>query len=90
MPENRKVRPFVVVAAVTPAVAVLLPAPSVAAVSALPPQCSGTAPIRCHFDVAPGNYDVTVDLGSSTRAASTALRRCRSWSSRGFASRTFP
>ncbi|MET7283663.1 rhamnogalacturonan acetylesterase [Kribbella sp. NPDC005582] len=55
------------------AAAVLLPAPSMAAGSALPPQCSGTAPIRCHFDVAPGNYDVTVDLGSSARAASTAM-----------------
>jgi lysophospholipase L1-like esterase len=46
---------------------------SVPAASALPPQCSGTAPIRCSFSVAPGNYDVTVELGSTTRAASTSM-----------------
>jgi lysophospholipase L1-like esterase len=50
--------------------AVLVPIPSAAA---LPPQCSGTAPITCSFTVAPGNYDVTVDLGSTTRAASTSM-----------------
>lgn len=53
------------------AVAALVPAPGAAA--ALPAQCSGTAPIRCHFDVSPGNYDVTVDLGSTTRAANTSM-----------------
>ncbi len=47
--------------------------PVAAAPSALPAGCSGTAPIQCHFDVAPGNYDVTVDLGSTTRAANTGM-----------------
>ena len=52
----------------------LVPVPSaVAAPSALPAQCSGTAPIKCHFAVSPGNYDVVVGLGSSTKAASTSM-----------------
>jgi lysophospholipase L1-like esterase len=56
------------------AAAALVPGPgAVAAPLALPAQCSGTAPIRCHFDVSPGNYDVTVGLGSSTRAANTSM-----------------
>lgn len=50
-------------------VAVLTPAPAMA----LPPQCSGTAPIKCSFNVAPGNYDVTVELGSTTKAANTSM-----------------
>jgi lysophospholipase L1-like esterase len=50
--------------------AVLAPVPAAAA---LPPQCSGTSPIKCSFDVAPGNYDVTVELGSTTKAASTSM-----------------
>jgi lysophospholipase L1-like esterase len=52
-------------------IAALIPVPGAAA--ALPAQCSGTAPIRCHFDVSPGNYDVTVELGSSTKAATTSM-----------------
>jgi lysophospholipase L1-like esterase len=52
---------------------VLAPVPAVAAAAALPPQCSGTAPIKCGFAVAPGNYDVTVELGSTTRAADTSM-----------------
>ncbi|MBE8522718.1 rhamnogalacturonan acetylesterase [Amycolatopsis sp. H6(2020)] len=57
------------------AAATLVPAPEVAAAvqKALPAQCSGTAPITCHFAVAPGNYDVTVGLGSTTKGASTSL-----------------
>ena len=51
----------------------LSPLPVAAQAAALPAGCSGTAPISCHFDVAPGNYDVTVDLGSPTRAAGTAM-----------------
>jgi lysophospholipase L1-like esterase len=50
--------------------ATLVPSPAAAA---LPAQCSGTAPIKCHFDVPPGNYDVTVGLGSATRAATTSM-----------------
>lgn len=53
--------------------AVLVPLPAAAAPAALPPQCSGTAPIRCSFNVAPGNYDVTVELGSTTKAANTSM-----------------
>ncbi|MEO6086618.1 MAG: rhamnogalacturonan acetylesterase [Umezawaea sp.] len=53
---------------------VLAPVPAVAAAAAaLPPQCSGTAPIKCSFAVAPGNYDVTVELGSTTKAADTSM-----------------
>ncbi|MEV5717135.1 rhamnogalacturonan acetylesterase [Amycolatopsis mediterranei] len=56
------------------AAATLVPAPvAAAAQEALPAQCSGTAPIKCHFAVAPGNYDVTVGLGSTTKAASTSM-----------------
>ena len=53
--------------------AALVPIPAAAAPTALPPQCSGTAPITCSFSVAPGNYDVTVDIGSPTKAASTSM-----------------
>jgi lysophospholipase L1-like esterase len=54
--------------------AVLVPAPAAtAAPQALPAQCSGTAPIKCHFDVSPGNYDVTVGLGSAVKAANTSM-----------------
>ncbi|MDT7784335.1 MAG: hypothetical protein QOF58_2754 [Pseudonocardiales bacterium] len=52
------------------AAAMVVPTP---VASALPPQCSGTAPIKCSFNVAPGNYDVTVELGSTTKAASTSM-----------------
>jgi lysophospholipase L1-like esterase len=65
-------RNAVLTAAVTASVLVQVPS-AVASVPALPAQCSGTAPIRCHFDVSPGNYDVTVELGSSTRAANTSM-----------------
>lgn len=36
-------------------------------------KCTGTAPIKCHYAVAPGNYDVTVVLGSATKAAVTTV-----------------
>jgi lysophospholipase L1-like esterase len=55
------------------AAAGLVPTSSVAAVQALPPQCSGSSPIRCQFNVAPGNYQVTVELGSPDRAANTSM-----------------
>lgn len=35
-------------------------------------NCTGTAPITCHFDVAPGTYDVTAVLGGAD-AGSTAV-----------------
>jgi lysophospholipase L1-like esterase len=40
---------------------------------ALPSGCSGSSPITCHYDVSPGNYDVTVSLGSATAAGSSAM-----------------
>ncbi|MEV4049869.1 rhamnogalacturonan acetylesterase [Amycolatopsis sp. NPDC049688] len=53
--------------------AALVPAPAAAAAErALPPQCSGSAPIKCHFAVSPGNYDVTVGLGGP-KAADTSI-----------------
>jgi lysophospholipase L1-like esterase len=56
------------------ATAALAPIPAAAAApQALPTQCSGTAPIKCHFDASPGNYDITVGLGSATKAANTTM-----------------
>ncbi|WP_202919291.1 rhamnogalacturonan acetylesterase [Saccharothrix deserti] len=40
---------------------------------AAPAGCTGTGPITCRYDVAPGHYDVTVRLGSPTRAANTGI-----------------
>ncbi|SED07565.1 Lysophospholipase L1 [Amycolatopsis tolypomycina] len=65
---------YAILAAGLAAAAALAPVPAAAATPrALPAQCSGTAPIKCHFAVAPGNYDVTVGLGSTTRAANTSM-----------------
>ncbi|WP_237305054.1 GDSL-type esterase/lipase family protein [Streptomyces qaidamensis] len=38
-----------------------------------PPQCSGGAPIVCHFDVAPGNYTVTAWIGDGAAAGNTSM-----------------
>ncbi|NUT46137.1 MAG: rhamnogalacturonan acetylesterase [Saccharothrix sp.] len=43
------------------------------AADAAPAGCTGTGPITCHYDVAPGHYDVTVRLGSPSRTANTAV-----------------
>lgn len=40
---------------------------------ALPSGCSGSSTITCHYAVAPGNYDVTVSIGSSSSAGQTAM-----------------
>jgi lysophospholipase L1-like esterase len=40
---------------------------------ALPAGCSGSSPITCHYAVSPGNYDVTVSVGSATSAGQTAM-----------------
>jgi lysophospholipase L1-like esterase len=40
---------------------------------ALPAGCSGSSPITCHYAVSPGNYDVTVSIGSSTASGQTAM-----------------
>ncbi|MFE6158018.1 rhamnogalacturonan acetylesterase [Streptomyces sp. NPDC056486] len=49
-----------------------LQAPALAAPAPGPADCTTTAPVTCHFDVAPGTYDVTVELGGEA-AASTRL-----------------
>jgi lysophospholipase L1-like esterase len=47
-----------------------------AAPAAAPPaDCSGTAPIVCHYDVAPGNYDIGATVGSGTGLTVEARRR---------------
>lgn len=57
-------------------VAVLAPA-TVPTPQALPSPCSGTAPIRCHVAVAPGNYDVTVTFGDTTAGTTTTAVEAR-------------
>ncbi|GIM88542.1 rhamnogalacturonan acetylesterase [Paractinoplanes toevensis] len=52
--------------------AVGLIAPSAATT---PAACTGTAPIVCHYDVAPGNYDITATIGAGTGLAVEARRR---------------
>ncbi|MFF7795715.1 GDSL-type esterase/lipase family protein [Streptomyces sp. NPDC007991] len=44
-----------------------------AATRALPAGCSGTSPIKCHYAVAPGNYDVTVSVGGAASAGQTEM-----------------
>jgi lysophospholipase L1-like esterase len=39
--------------------------------------CTGTAPIVCHFDLAPGNYDVTAVLGGSTAGSTVVTAEAR-------------
>jgi lysophospholipase L1-like esterase len=41
---------------------------------ALRSRCTGTSPITCHFDVQPGNYDVTVVLGDANAAGVTSVQ----------------
>jgi lysophospholipase L1-like esterase len=41
---------------------------------ALRAKCSGTAPIKCHYDYSPGNYDVTVVLGDAKVAGVTSVQ----------------
>ncbi|NUT18804.1 MAG: carbohydrate-binding protein [Hamadaea sp.] len=38
-----------------------------------PPQCTGSAPITCHFDVNPGNYTVTAWIGDQASAGNTSM-----------------
>jgi lysophospholipase L1-like esterase len=44
-----------------------------AATRALPAGCSGTSPIKCHYAVSPGNYDVTVSIGGAASAGQTEM-----------------
>ncbi|MEU4834726.1 discoidin domain-containing protein [Streptosporangium sp. NPDC023615] len=41
---------------------------------ALRSRCTGTSPIVCHFDVQPGNHDVTVILGDASAAGVTSVQ----------------
>ncbi|ONI90045.1 rhamnogalacturonan acetylesterase [Saccharothrix sp. ALI-22-I] len=41
---------------------------------ALRAKCTGTAPITCHYDLAPGHYEVTVVLGDATTAGVTEVQ----------------
>ncbi len=40
---------------------------------ALPSGCSGISPITCHYAVSPGDYDVTVSIGSAISAGQTEI-----------------
>jgi lysophospholipase L1-like esterase len=40
-------------------------------------NCTGAAPIVCHFDVAPGNYDVTAVLGGSAAGSTIVTAEAR-------------
>ncbi|MEV6348972.1 rhamnogalacturonan acetylesterase [Actinoplanes sp. NPDC051851] len=55
-----------------------MPSPAAASGGGEPPRipvtCDGVAPIVCHADVEPGDYDVSVVLGSADATASTAVR----------------
>ncbi|MET7736712.1 rhamnogalacturonan acetylesterase [Streptomyces sp. NPDC005402] len=44
-----------------------------AATRAVPAGCSGTSPIKCHYAVSPGNYDVTVSIGGAASAGQTEM-----------------
>jgi lysophospholipase L1-like esterase len=39
--------------------------------------CTGTSPVSCRYDVAPGTYDVTVVLGGSTAGSTTVTAETR-------------
>jgi lysophospholipase L1-like esterase len=63
------------VLALTTVAAVVVPSPALAGGRRdIPGECSGTAPVVCHYDVAPGAYDVSVLLGAPDAAGSTAVR----------------
>ncbi|MDN3297633.1 rhamnogalacturonan acetylesterase [Streptomyces ficellus] len=40
-------------------------------------NCTGTAPVVCHFDVAPGTYDVTLTLGGDSPATTSVTAETR-------------
>ncbi|GAA4892923.1 rhamnogalacturonan acetylesterase [Streptomyces coeruleoprunus] len=79
-------RPALLAAAALTALTTALPA--VPAHASAPPggpgtygrgldHCTGTAPVVCHFDVAPGTYDVTVTLGGDTAGATSVTAETR-------------
>ncbi|MYW64208.1 carbohydrate esterase [Streptomyces sp. SID8379] len=40
-------------------------------------HCTGTAPVTCHFDVAPGDYDVSVELGGVAEGSTSVSGETR-------------
>ncbi|MFJ8980493.1 rhamnogalacturonan acetylesterase [Streptomyces sp. NPDC102282] len=44
---------------------------------AVPSECSGTSPVVCHFDVPPGNYNVSALLGGSAPGSTSVLVEAR-------------
>ncbi|MHB9758090.1 rhamnogalacturonan acetylesterase [Streptomyces sp. BYX5S] len=70
---SRAPRPVLAVACVTAAVSAvaLTPAHADSGATGLD-HCTGTVPVTCHFDVAPGTYDVRVTLGGA-EAADTSV-----------------
>ena len=56
-------------AATTPSTA----RPAAAAAPGRPKECTGTSPIVCHFDVAPGNYTVNAWIGDAAKAGNTSM-----------------
>ncbi|MEU4237553.1 rhamnogalacturonan acetylesterase [Actinoplanes sp. NPDC026619] len=75
MPPNARRRLWLAGVTVTgtAAAAGLLAHPADAA--ALPAACAGTAPIVCHYDVSPGNYDLSASVGAGTGLEVEARRR---------------
>ncbi|GAA1749087.1 rhamnogalacturonan acetylesterase [Nonomuraea bangladeshensis] len=71
MTVSRNLLTIATVAALTAATVLAIP-PAQAA--ALPAGCTGTAPIVCHYDVPPGNYDLRVRLGARTTLSVEARR----------------
>ncbi len=63
-----------ILAVVVGAAVVAVPAGARASGAGLPGVCAGTAPIVCHYDVPPGNYQVSVLLGDRDEAAVTGVR----------------
>lgn len=61
-----------VTALATPAVADAAAAPAPA-----PTGCTGTAPVVCHFDVAPGTYRVTARIGGAAEGRTTVTAETR-------------
>ncbi|MFD7770434.1 rhamnogalacturonan acetylesterase [Streptomyces sp. NPDC059787] len=43
----------------------------------LPDNCAGTTPITCHFDVPPGNYQVSVLLGGTAEGSTSVSAEAR-------------
>jgi lysophospholipase L1-like esterase len=61
--------------ALTAVAMVAAPAPALAGHRhGIPGECAGTAPVVCHYDVAPGVYEVSVVVGAGTAVRAEARR----------------